>query len=155
VAEHGGRGRARPENTRAGLKAEAFEEALSRGSRRVAAFARQSAAELRGGRVWGGRGAQTRPNPRGRGGGAGAPPPGARGQPRARRPRRSPEGPLVTVRCARRSWRSAGPVPALQVPVGRPSGTADERGQTVGRRNRAVPGDGLLPFTDSPASHPD
>ena len=51
VAEHGGRGRARPENTRAALKAEAFEEALSRVSRRVAALARQSAAELRAERL--------------------------------------------------------------------------------------------------------
>jgi hypothetical protein len=47
VAEHGGRGRAAPENTRAAMKAEAFEEALSRISRRVAVLARQAAAELR------------------------------------------------------------------------------------------------------------
>ena len=40
VAEHGGRGKARPENTRAAMKAEAFEEALSRVSRRVASLAR-------------------------------------------------------------------------------------------------------------------
>jgi hypothetical protein len=39
VPEHGGRGRARPENKRAALKAEAFEEALSRVSRRVATLA--------------------------------------------------------------------------------------------------------------------
>jgi len=51
VAEHGGRGKARPENTRAAMKAEAFEEALSRVSRRVAALARQSAAELRAERI--------------------------------------------------------------------------------------------------------
>ena len=51
VAEHGGRGRARPENTRAAIKAEAFEEALSLVSRRVAALARQSAAELRAERL--------------------------------------------------------------------------------------------------------
>ncbi|HEY4462255.1 MAG TPA: hypothetical protein VGN41_06270, partial [Streptosporangiaceae bacterium] len=47
VAEEGGRGKARPENKRAALKAEAFEEALARVSRRVAILARQSAAELR------------------------------------------------------------------------------------------------------------
>src|SRR5215469_745243 len=47
VREHGGRGRAAAENTRAAMKAEAFEEALSRVSRRVAVLARQSAAELR------------------------------------------------------------------------------------------------------------
>jgi hypothetical protein len=47
VADRGGRGAARPENTRARTKAEAFEEALSRVSRRVAVLARQSAAQLR------------------------------------------------------------------------------------------------------------
>jgi len=51
VAEHGGRGKARPENKRAAMKAEAFEEALSRVSRRVAALARQSATELRAERL--------------------------------------------------------------------------------------------------------
>jgi hypothetical protein len=51
VAEHAGRGVARPENQRAAMKAEAFEEALSRVSRRVAALARQSAAELRAERL--------------------------------------------------------------------------------------------------------
>jgi hypothetical protein len=51
VAEHGGRGKARPENTRAAMKAEAFEEALSLVSRRVAVLARQSAAELRAERL--------------------------------------------------------------------------------------------------------
>jgi hypothetical protein len=51
VAEHGARGAARPENKRAAMKAEAFEEALSRVSRRVAALARQSAAELRAERL--------------------------------------------------------------------------------------------------------
>ena len=51
VAEHGGRGKARPENRRAAMKAEAFEEALSRVSRRVAALARQAAAELRAERL--------------------------------------------------------------------------------------------------------
>jgi len=51
VAEHGGRGKARPENKRAAMKAEAFEEALSKVSRRVATLARQSAAELRAERI--------------------------------------------------------------------------------------------------------
>jgi hypothetical protein len=51
VVEHGGRGKAAPENTRAAMKAEAFEEALSRVSGRVAALARQSAAELRAERL--------------------------------------------------------------------------------------------------------
>ena len=51
VAEHGGRGKARPQNTTAATKAEAFEEALSRVSRRVSALARQAAAELRAERI--------------------------------------------------------------------------------------------------------
>ncbi len=51
VAEKGGRGRARPANERAAIKAEAFEQALSRVSRRVAVLARQSAARLRGERI--------------------------------------------------------------------------------------------------------
>jgi len=51
VAERGGRGKARPENARAAAKAEAFERALARISRRVAALARQSAAALRAERI--------------------------------------------------------------------------------------------------------
>jgi hypothetical protein len=51
VADRGGRGIARPENTQAAVKAEAFEEALSRVSRRVAVLARQSAAQLRAERL--------------------------------------------------------------------------------------------------------
>jgi len=51
VAEKGGRGKARPENTRARMKAEAFEETLSRVSRRVSVLARQAAAELRAERI--------------------------------------------------------------------------------------------------------
>ena len=51
VPEHGCRGKARPENKRAALKAEAFEGTLSRVSRRVATLARQAAAELRAERI--------------------------------------------------------------------------------------------------------
>jgi hypothetical protein len=51
VAKKAGRGRARPENNRARMRAEAFEEALSRVSRRVAVLARQSAAALRAERL--------------------------------------------------------------------------------------------------------
>jgi hypothetical protein len=51
VGTKGGRGKARPENARARLKAEAFEEALSRASRRVAVLARRAAAELRAERL--------------------------------------------------------------------------------------------------------
>ena len=51
VAEHGARGTARAENQRAAMKAEAFEEALARVSRRVATLARQAAAALRAERL--------------------------------------------------------------------------------------------------------
>jgi hypothetical protein len=51
VIEHGGRGTARAENKRAAMKAEAFEEALARVSRRVATLARQAAAALRAERL--------------------------------------------------------------------------------------------------------
>jgi hypothetical protein len=62
VAVRGGRGKARPENQRAAWKAEAFEEALARVSARVAALARQSAAELRTQRLAAARaGRQTQP----------------------------------------------------------------------------------------------
>ena len=65
VIEHGGRGRAAPENTRAAMKAEAFEEALARVSRRVAVLARQSAAQLRAERLAAARAAKEgqRPEP--------------------------------------------------------------------------------------------
>ena len=51
VVEQGARGQAMPENQRAALKAEAFEEALARVSRRVATLARQAAAALRAERL--------------------------------------------------------------------------------------------------------
>jgi hypothetical protein len=51
VAESGGRGKARPENSRARDKAEAFERALAQVSRRVAVLARESAAALRAERL--------------------------------------------------------------------------------------------------------
>jgi hypothetical protein len=51
VAEHGGRGRARPENAQALQKAEAFERSLSQVSRRVSVLARESAAALRAERL--------------------------------------------------------------------------------------------------------
>ena len=66
VAEHGGRGKARPENKRASMKAEAFEEALSKVSRRVATLARQSAAELRAERIAAARAAKQGQGPDGR-----------------------------------------------------------------------------------------
>ncbi|HEY3952580.1 MAG TPA: hypothetical protein VGM53_04335 [Streptosporangiaceae bacterium] len=70
VPEHGGRGKARPENTRASLKAEAFEEALARVSRRVAVLARQSAAALRAERLAAARAARQTQAPRARRGAA-------------------------------------------------------------------------------------
>ncbi|MBO0806181.1 MAG: hypothetical protein J2P25_24300 [Nocardiopsaceae bacterium] len=60
VAEHGARGSARPENARAAAKAEAFERALSRVSRRVAALARQAAAAMRAERLAAARAAKDR-----------------------------------------------------------------------------------------------
>jgi hypothetical protein len=51
VAEHGGRGRARPENSRALVKAEAFERSLSSVSHRVAVLASKAAAQLRSERL--------------------------------------------------------------------------------------------------------
>lgn len=51
VAEHGGRGKARPQNAHAAAKAEAFERALAQVSRRVAVLARESAAALRAERL--------------------------------------------------------------------------------------------------------
>ena len=51
VAEHGGRGKARPRNARALAKAEAFERSLSCVSHRVSVLASKSAAELRAQRL--------------------------------------------------------------------------------------------------------
>lgn len=51
VPAKGGRGIARPKNQTAAMKAEAFEEALSRVSRRLAVLSRESAAELRAERL--------------------------------------------------------------------------------------------------------
>lgn len=65
VAEKGGRGKARPENTRARIKAEAFEEAMSRVSRRVTVLARQAAAELRAERLAAARAVKQRGGPGG------------------------------------------------------------------------------------------
>ena len=80
VPEHGGRGRAGPENKRAAMKAEAFEEALSRVSRRVAALARQAAAELRAERLAAAKAARAGPlvRSRSRRGATAATPMGAR-----------------------------------------------------------------------------
>jgi hypothetical protein len=59
VAEHGGRGKAKPESSRAAMKAEAFEEALARVSGRLGVLARQSAAVLRRERLEAARAAKT------------------------------------------------------------------------------------------------
>ena len=77
VAEQGGRGKARPENKRAAMKAEAFEEALSRVSRRVAALARQAAAALRAERLAAARAAKQGRGRQGRKPGAGPAAPAA------------------------------------------------------------------------------
>jgi hypothetical protein len=66
VPQQGGRGAARPLNTRAAAKAEAFETALARVSRRVAVLARQSAAQLREERLEAARAARQGRGPSGR-----------------------------------------------------------------------------------------
>src|SRR5689334_13451323 len=63
VAEHGGRGKAAAENTRAALKAEVFERALAQASRRVAVLARQAAAKLRQERLEAARAARRKRGP--------------------------------------------------------------------------------------------
>ena len=104
VAEHGGRGKARPENQRAALKAEAFEESLFRVSRRVAALARQAAAELRAERLEAARAAKqgrapgARPAPA-----AGRKGPAVTGEPTGDRALRSPD-----MEKRRASTRAAG-----------------------------------------------
>jgi hypothetical protein len=92
VAGHGGRGKARPENRRAALKAEAFEEALSRVSRRVASLARQAAAELRAERLAASRAARQGQGPRtgGTASPAGRKGPAVTGEPTGDRALRSP-----------------------------------------------------------------
>ena len=117
VVEHSGRGTARPENKRAAMRAEAFEEALARVSRRVATLARQAAAALRAERLAAARAARhVMPPARGR-----------RSLPSAGRAPRSPESPRVTVPCARPGPRSSGPVPSPRAHAGRRSETAGEK----------------------------
>ena len=77
VVEHSGRGTARAENKWAAMKAEAFEEALARVSRRVATLARQAAAAR------GSQGRTARSRPRHRAGGACRRPEGPLGHRRA------------------------------------------------------------------------
>ena len=116
VAEEGGRGKARPENRRAAMKAEAFEEALSRVSRRVAVLARQSAAKLRAERLEAAKaGKQAGPREL-----------GAAPDVSPQRAQSSPRSPPVAVPCARPPVRSAGQAPAPWVPAGRRSETAGE-----------------------------
>ncbi len=92
VPEHGGRGKARPENKRAALKAEAFEETLSRVSRRVATLARQAAAELRAERIAAARAVKSGrgPGPAGAAAAPGRPGPAVTGAPTGDRALRSP-----------------------------------------------------------------
>ena len=92
VAEEGGRGKARPENKRAAMKAEAFEEALARVSRRVAVLARQSAAMLRAERLAAARAAKQGHGPTARAAtpAAGRPGPTVTGEPTGDRALRSP-----------------------------------------------------------------
>src|SRR5690242_4771288 len=93
VAEHGGRGKARPENTTARMKAEAFEEALSRVSGRVATLARQAAQQLRAERLAAARAVKQSRGPRRAAGAAVTATqngPTATGEPAGARPLRTP-----------------------------------------------------------------
>ena len=91
VGEHGARGSARPENKRAAMKAEAFEEALARVSRRVATLARQAAAELRAERLAAARAARSGRGPAAPAApAAGRPGPPVTGEPTGDRALRSP-----------------------------------------------------------------
>jgi hypothetical protein len=92
VAEEGGRGKARPENKRAAMKAEAFEEALARVSRRVSVLARRSAAMLRAERLEAARAAKQGQGPTARRAApaAGRPGPTVTGEPTGDRALRSP-----------------------------------------------------------------
>ena len=63
VSAKGGRGKARPANQRAALKAEAFEEALSRVSRRLAVLSKESANQLRDERIEAARAAKSGQKP--------------------------------------------------------------------------------------------
>jgi hypothetical protein len=90
VAEKRSRGRARPENARAKMKAEVFEYALYRVSRRVSVLAREGAAALRAERLAAAQAAKrARPAPRTR-------PPAAT----------TPKGPGKTARSGDRRVRS-------------------------------------------------
>jgi hypothetical protein len=72
VVEHGARGVARPKNQRDAMKAEVFEEVLSRVSRRLATLSRDAAGQLRAERLAAARDAKatapapTAPRPAGR-----------------------------------------------------------------------------------------
>ena len=94
VAGHGGRGKARPENTSARMKAEAFEEALSRVSGRVATLARQAARQLRAERLAAARAVKQSRGPRPASPGAAVTAtqngPTATGEPAGARPLRTP-----------------------------------------------------------------
>jgi hypothetical protein len=61
VVEHGARGRARPQNQHAAMRAEAFEAALARVSRRLAALSAASAKQLRVDRLAAARAGAARP----------------------------------------------------------------------------------------------
>jgi hypothetical protein len=86
VSATGGRGKASSTNRTAALKAEAFEEALSRVSRRLTKLANQSAAELRAERLAAARAAK------------------------GSAPAASGAGPTTTNRAARRRSQTAAPV---------------------------------------------
>ena len=150
VAERGGRGRARPENARAAAKAEAFERALSRISRRVAALARQSAAALRAERLAAAKAARQGDWP-----GAGEMVPRQRRS--ARREPPSRRNPPATGPCAHRPARSSARARSRPAPARRRSGTASAPRRAKPRARAAgagADGGGKPPSYEPPSYGP-
>jgi hypothetical protein len=107
VEEKGGRGKARPQNERAAMKAEAFELALARVSRRVAVLAQKAAAQLRAERIEAAREANRRPAPAGgRPASAGGRPASAGGRPARARSAPAPRRPSTAEPRGDRALRS-------------------------------------------------
>jgi hypothetical protein len=103
VVEHGGRGKAKPKNTRNAGKAEVFEDALARVSRSLAAAARASAAALKSERLQAARRVRSTPTPV-----VAAATPRARVAARAAPPRRERSPSVPGLRKRRATIRASG-----------------------------------------------
>ena len=110
IAPTGGRGKARPRNARNAMKAEVFEDALSRVSRSLAAAARHSAADLKAERIEAARSARGTGRPTNSRQSAGQRTGNERTGPTSRSPRtdRRPDSPALRKRNA--ATRSKGAV---------------------------------------------